>query len=341
MSNPILTIAIPTFNRGIWLDKSLDILQQELNMVSQQVEVIISNNASTDNTNLVISKHNTGNLFTFFEQESNIGAVKNITFLTEQAKGKYLWILGDDDFIYKGFLLCLLEILNGNSDCSLLFIEMAIWYPSISISDKHILEASIKDFYKTDYTIKKIKYEKHNKAAIIAEPSRGYFNAIGNIILLKKDYLKAFKIGASAGPEFTSIESTFPHAYYIALNLLDKPCIHVISPGTYCSHAVSWKKYYEITYLKWYPELFILMTKFGADVHKANEGRRSLFPRYVNMIPRVLMRKAGNYEYFSMLVFVKNNFKFLEFWTLPFKIALESLKYISRILFNLGKLFSL
>ena len=329
---PSLTIAIPTFNRAIWLEQSLDIIENELKFLNHHVEVIISNNASTDDTNIVIEKHIRNNAFVFFEQSENIGAVRNIMFLTERAKGEYLWVLGDDDFIYKGFLNNLLNVIKNSENVSLFFIEMDVWHPSKNILRKSDL--ILDNYYKINYDSTGIEYRYYEKAANIADPLRGYFNALGNIILPKNDYLNAFNNSLLAGPEFTSVETTFPHAYYIAHHLLNKPCVHITSPGTYCSHAVSWKKYYDITYVKWYPELIMLMVKFGADKFKANSARNIIFIMYPDMIINILMHKAGNSKYFSLLTFVKNNYYFSNFWLLPLRIIKKLFKYIILFISN-------
>lgn len=326
MNQPLLTIAIPTYNRAVWLDCTLDILRREVLGFGDQIEVLVSNNASTDDTAAIIARHRSEDGITFFEQAENIGAVRNIQFLTKHARGKYLWVLGDDDFIYHGFLSRLLKLMVQNLDAALIFVHMKVWFPTKEITTRE--ELSLDEYREVDYTRDNIVYERYSKTASLADPERGYFNAIGNIILLKEDYANAFDVGIAAGPEFTSIESTFPHAYYIAHHLLSKPCLHISSPGLYCSHAVSWRKYYEITYLKWYPELFMLMVKFGADKAKADKGRRDLFPRYADMISRVLARRAGNHEYFSVAAFVKNNYQFPEFWKLPFQILNKLIKYV-------------
>jgi abequosyltransferase len=53
---PILTIAIPTYNRDFILSKALDNLLPQLSIYEDDIELIISDNASTDNTQEVIKE---------------------------------------------------------------------------------------------------------------------------------------------------------------------------------------------------------------------------------------------------------------------------------------------
>lgn len=49
---PLLSICIPTYNRAEYLAKSLDTLVCLPEFNSSEVEVVISDNASTDNTQI-------------------------------------------------------------------------------------------------------------------------------------------------------------------------------------------------------------------------------------------------------------------------------------------------
>jgi len=54
---PLLSICIPTYNRAEYLAKSLDTLVCLPEFNSSEVEVVISDNASTDNTQEVAKKY--------------------------------------------------------------------------------------------------------------------------------------------------------------------------------------------------------------------------------------------------------------------------------------------
>ena len=51
---PILTLAIPTYNRAHDLARLLEALSQELRGLEEKVSLVVSNNASTDGTLQVI-----------------------------------------------------------------------------------------------------------------------------------------------------------------------------------------------------------------------------------------------------------------------------------------------
>jgi abequosyltransferase len=106
---PLLTIAIPTYNRSASLSLLLDALAPQL-AHEPRVELIISDNASTDETpQIVASWRERGLLCRSRRNESNIGADANFIECYEMAGGEYVWIVGDDDIILPGALP---EVLN-------------------------------------------------------------------------------------------------------------------------------------------------------------------------------------------------------------------------------------
>jgi abequosyltransferase len=108
---PLLTIAIPTYNRA----DCLNILLSELTgqMVDQQVELLVSNNASPDHTSEVIDHFiRQGAKIHLIQNPENIGADANILQCYSMARGEYVWIVGDDDVIVPGGLQQVMKVLK-------------------------------------------------------------------------------------------------------------------------------------------------------------------------------------------------------------------------------------
>ena len=111
-----LTIAIPTFNRANLLDKCLLLLAKDFT-ANQAVEIIVSNNASTDNTALIAKKHRESNFpeLRYFENSTNLGPDLNIAQCFKEARGKYVWIFSDDDLLAPTYGSALFKLLEeGN-----------------------------------------------------------------------------------------------------------------------------------------------------------------------------------------------------------------------------------
>ena len=111
---PILSIGIPTYNRAKLLKWNLESLYgQKRAIASGQVEVLVSNNASTDDTDAVVQSYIEHGLpITYFCNVENIGPDGNFLQCIAKAQGKYVRLLGDDDLLLDGAVDALVKILS-------------------------------------------------------------------------------------------------------------------------------------------------------------------------------------------------------------------------------------
>jgi len=99
---PLLSFTIPTYNRASDLRTLLGVLLDQL-YHEPRVEVIVSDNASTDATAAVVKEIvDRGLPVRYLRNEENLGPDANILQCYQQAAGKYIWLFGDDDIIAPG-----------------------------------------------------------------------------------------------------------------------------------------------------------------------------------------------------------------------------------------------
>src|SRR5579859_1985788 len=107
-SKPLLTIAIPTYNRARYLRELLSVLFDQL-IDEPRVELIVSDTASPDETPELVEEFQMRGLrIRSIRNEMNIGADGNFLQCFERARGKYVWIFGDDDVIVPGGIAAIL-----------------------------------------------------------------------------------------------------------------------------------------------------------------------------------------------------------------------------------------
>lgn len=94
MNDPLVSICIPTYNSASYLAQSLDSI---VSQTYHNIEVIISDNASTDETPEIINNYCNRYGWTFYKNEINIGAGNNFNKLVELANGEYIAIYHADD----------------------------------------------------------------------------------------------------------------------------------------------------------------------------------------------------------------------------------------------------
>src|SRR6185295_11152669 len=114
---PFLSICIPTFNRADRLRVSLQAVVPQVAEHLDEVELWISDNASQDETPVVVEEAKALGDFNYSRNQSNIGLVSNvIKATTELARGEFVWVLGDDDLLRPDAVTRVLEALKRNRE---------------------------------------------------------------------------------------------------------------------------------------------------------------------------------------------------------------------------------
>ena len=92
--NKKLSIVIPTYNRADFLDYSLEV---HIPMLKEYgIEICIFDNASTDNTEEIVSKWmNEYKYLNYHKNETNIGPDANFEKALKYPDSDYVWLLGD------------------------------------------------------------------------------------------------------------------------------------------------------------------------------------------------------------------------------------------------------
>lgn len=106
--NLLVSIGIPTYNHAGYIKKTLASLEKQ---TYKHIEIIISNNASTDDTHAICEAFARRHpRVRYFRQKKNIGAANNFNFVFSKAKGKYFMWLASDDVINRNYIK---ELVSG------------------------------------------------------------------------------------------------------------------------------------------------------------------------------------------------------------------------------------
>lgn len=116
-NSPIVSVIIPTYNQEKYISSTIDsVLSQD---ILDDIEIVIGEDCSQDKTKdvLVGYQHRFPGTINAIFAKSNQGLVKNVRTLIENAKGKYIALLGGDDlFVTTNKLSMQLEFLEKNVD---------------------------------------------------------------------------------------------------------------------------------------------------------------------------------------------------------------------------------
>ena len=114
-----LSICIPTFNRADFLREALSSILLNYN---PNIEIIISDNNSSDNTEDVINEYKTIIEMNYSRNSSNIGPAKNLIKSANSASGDFIWFFSDDDVMIEGSVKYILDFLERHPYIDYVFV---------------------------------------------------------------------------------------------------------------------------------------------------------------------------------------------------------------------------
>lgn len=249
MNKKLLSICVPTFNRADKFEISLLAILKQVGRYEDKIEVIVSDNASTDNTQDLLSRFKKEYPFLkFYRNLENMGFNLNIFKLSDEyASGKYFWLLGDDDVIDSNAVDVVINILANRESISFLGLNFRI------LPLKDILELEKKD--------EEVNVESTNMSSLINEQCRPE-NLLAtfmscNIILL--DRFKNFDKSIFSNNSWNDYKSLFPHTHIITSTIKSNENV------AYVSNPLLSVIYHE---KEWDDKLALINVYYIIDVYK-------------------------------------------------------------------------
>ena len=132
MPNPYFSIIIPTYNRAIFISKAIESV---LNQSFKDFELIIIDDASTDDTEITIKQFKDSRII---YSRNNINKERCISRNNgiKLSKGKYLCFLDSDDWYKENHLLNFYREIEKRLEPIAIFFSGALNYSSKKISER-------------------------------------------------------------------------------------------------------------------------------------------------------------------------------------------------------------
>jgi glycosyltransferase involved in cell wall biosynthesis len=328
MKNLKLSICIPSYNRFKNLDNLLSSIVN--NHVSNKlIEIIVTDNASKDMTASVVNKYKKKIRLRYFRNTYNLGMAKNIINCTKFANGEFIWILGDDDLLFKNSLKEILKVINKNKDCDFFFFN------SLNIPKNQKLK-----FLQNNTNLNLEKFKKFSK---IKDDKKDYLknninynetpDFLGGIFLsifkkkIWKNGIKVFyKKKLIENKKFLSLESTFPHTVIFANEFLHKKSFFssmVVSMNI--NNLRSWLKYYPVIRSIRINEIINLYHKRGLSNINFLKSKNNNLKYIIPDLMRIILFKPTRYGYISIYRDIIKNLVFPNFYLSPIHYLLKKL----------------
>ena len=155
MNQPLLSIAIPTFNRANKLEAQLSSLHQLVSktLFSGHIEVVVVDNCSTDSTQDIIKSFSSlerDYIFSSYKNEKNIGSDLNFGQAILRSQGIFAWLLSDDDMLREDAIDYIYQSLNANQDVGFClanyYTDDTDQLAAMNIHDEDFLAKNIREY---------------------------------------------------------------------------------------------------------------------------------------------------------------------------------------------------
>ncbi len=265
---PLLTCAITTFNRAPWLRHSLPRLLEATRPWRDIVEVVVCDNASTDETPDLVGRFRRETNFSFCRNQVNVGMLGNLGATARASNGAFVWLLGDDDLLIEGALENVLEGLARHPD-----VEMAYMNYSYTQFDD---PAELEDVNRLIASATPIAEGGPNRYAAelrdVAGLNENLFTAIYTCAFRRDHALRAYQLD-TRGPPFTSLATCVPSSVYALAALQNRPAWWVGEPAVVVNMNVSWLRWELLWRLERMPDLFEDAERRGVDPEQLDSYR--------------------------------------------------------------------
>ncbi|MTI30628.1 glycosyltransferase family 2 protein [Xanthovirga aplysinae] len=116
---PLLSICIPAYNRPKLIQRTLNSIEPK----NREIEIIICDNSTNDETKEVVQKSlkNETCTWKYFKNNPSISPTENHNKCIKLARGRYIYIIHDDDYLLPGGLQLILKHLQASKHKVIMF----------------------------------------------------------------------------------------------------------------------------------------------------------------------------------------------------------------------------
>ncbi|MDJ0447123.1 glycosyltransferase family 2 protein [Methylocystis sp. JR02] len=277
-----LSVCVSTYNRAHWLRVTIPLWAADIARYRRQVEFVVVDNASTDDTELVMLDLSTRFDIVYHRNSKNVGMLGNLAVTAEHASGDYVWILGDDDLVKPGTVGNLLKVINRHPRTELIYLNYSYTHFDSPDDLKDVDELMRSATAIAEPTESKF----HEKIVEFAAHNENFFTAIYACVFRRDHALGAF-CQFTDDPPFSSMRSCIPTTKYVLENMLDRPGFWVGSTQLVVNMNVSWIRYAPIWHMERLVEVFDLAEERGVPPEKIMRYRRSNIGQVLHFLPKI------------------------------------------------------
>ena len=337
----ILSICIPTYNRASYLINCLQsIIKSNLNS-NYDIQVCISDNHSTDNTENIIKNAQSELNIKYSRNNSNLGIARNFLKVVSMADGDFVWIIGDDDLLLPYSIERLCKLISDHPDVDFFYVnsfQLAAEYldkftrPFDTINLPNNMER-----FSKNKNIGEMHFFELIDPKVSFDFLGGMFlsvfrksNWVANISVLDENMLNDSRL-------FSNLDNTFPHVKIFAKAFSKSKAYFNDEPLNVCLSGVrEWSSMYPLVHsirlieaLKEYRNNGLSYWRF---IYCKNYALNNFIPEFIYIVTH---KKQSGYVYISPIKIILRSVFYPNFYLSFFYFIGRRFKRGIKSIFNL------
>lgn len=253
----------------------------QVKQVGNRVELIVSDNCSTDGTPEVVRWAQQYIPIRYHRNTEDTGATANFLILTNQlAQGEFGWLLGDDDLTRANAVKSVLEAIQTYPAIDYVFVNHS--YEPIIEREKHGSLVTGADFPEPQnllcYETQNHVVQSWENIIRFSHTPALFTSIVSSVFRMSRWKEESTKIKISKGDSFRSLENTFPHLCIVARMMVGKPAVYLGYPHVILfTGAQNWFGDWSTILFTHVLKLADLFEELGVDKQLADYYRNTIF----------------------------------------------------------------
>jgi len=291
VDRPTLSICIPTYNRAEMLRMSLNSLAPQVGRVGHRVEIVVSDNCSSDDTPEVVAWARQYAPVRYHRNEVNVGAAGNVLALPRDlAAGEFCWLLGDDDLVREGGVERVLGVLERHPHVDYVFVALChIEAEALRRLTPPVSSRDLPADLPGDNDLRDDRYLARWEELIDPQVSPVFLGGMQASVFRRSVWLEHC-VGMSVREGYDDLDSTYPHAKIFSCGLVGRPAYYIGEPQVVVVDGVrEWLALLPKVYLLRLNELLDHYGRAGVPQSQIGRCRSALLASSGHFILRALL----------------------------------------------------
>ncbi len=308
-----LSICIPNYNKPECLNNCLNSILKANENSKLEFEICISDNCSDSNIKEIIKPYEKVLNINFNKNNKNLGLGANILKVVEMAKGKFVWIIGNDDLLLPFALQKIGSLIQNNKDVDFFYIN------SFNLKSDFVFKSSqtfdTKDLPQQMNKFSKKKESKKMNFLDLIHPEVSYDFLLGIFLSVFnrqkwKDNLKIIDQKLIQDTRtYATFENTCPHVKIFASAFSKSKAFFQAEPlSVNLQGQREWRDLYPFIEIIRIPEILEFYRKNGLSFSRYFYCKNFALRNFVNyLIKIILMGEKGGSKFINFRKHILKN----------------------------------